>query len=240
MVPEDEQTMPDYEWQKKMVGQHALRYVSDGMVIGLGTGSTVRYFAEALGNLVQDGVELRAVATSPQSRQLAEDNAITLLELDGAPRIDLCVDGADEVATDLTMIKGGGGALLWEKIVASAALRRIYIADSSKLVGKLGRRPLPVEVCQFGHSVVAKKLGEHCDDVRLRVHGDSPFVTSSGNYLYDCEFGTISNPPELAAHLKGIPGVVETGLFIGMVDVLVSFDGDTLSCCESEDEVWWN
>jgi ribose 5-phosphate isomerase A len=232
--------MPDYEWQKKMVGRHAAQYVSNGMVIGLGTGSTVRYFAEALGNLVQDGVELRAVATSPQSRRLAEDNAITLLELDGAPRIDICVDGADEVATDLSMIKGGGGALLWEKIVACASARRIYIADSSKLVGRLGRRPLPVEVCQFGHSVVARKLGEHCDDVRLRVQGDHPFVTSSGNYLYDCAFGTIFNARELDALLNNIPGVVETGLFIQMVDVLVSFDGDTISCCESADEVWWN
>lgn len=209
------------------------------MILGLGTGSTVRYFAEALGNLARRGYAVSAVATSPQSRQLAEANAIPLLELDDISRIDLCVDGADEVATDLTMIKGGGGALLWEKIVASAAARRVYIADSSKLVRSLGAHPLPVEVCQFGHSVAARNLHELCSRVSLRVEEGRPFVTSSGNYLYDCAFGSIADARGLDVHLKGIPGVVETGLFIGMVDVLLSFDGESLSCCESPDQVWW-
>lgn len=231
--------MTDYEQQKKMVGYQAVQYVEEGTIVGLGTGSTVRYFAEALGDLVRDGFAVSAVATSPQSRQLAEANAIRLLDLNDARQIDLCVDGADEVATDLTMIKGGGGALLWEKIVASAAARRVYIADSSKLVGKLGRHPLPVEVCRFGHSVIAGNLEKFCSSVSLRRQKGRPFVTSSGNYLYDCEFGSIANAKEIDVLLTDIPGVVETGLFIDMVDVLISFDGDSLSSCESEDGVWW-
>lgn len=226
--------------EKKLVGYAAAEYVRDGMTIGLGTGKTVRYFAGTLGERIRKGLRLRAVPTSEQSQGLAEANGIPLIDWDELEEIDLCVDGADEIAPDFSMIKGGGGALLWEKIVASASRRRIYIADSSKLVAQLGAFPLPVEVCRFGHPHVGRQLRVVSNDTRLRGDGGAPFVTSSGNFIYDCHFGEIADPAALHTRLINIPGVVETGLFVGTVDMLISCRDCEVVSRSPDAGAWWS
>ncbi len=225
--------------EKRAVGEAAATHVADGMVIGLGTGSTVKFFAEALGARIAGGLKVRALPTSEASIDLAQRYDIPLIDWSVTTSLDLCVDGADEVSPDLSMIKGGGGALLWEKIVASAAAKRIYIADSSKLVARLGAFPLPVEVVRFGHQTTAERLAEHCPDVALRATPDGPFVTDSGHFIYDCRMGAIDDPAALDRALGAIPGVVETGLFVGMVDMLIAVRDGEAATIEGPDGVWW-
>ena len=225
--------------EKQAVGLAACDHVQDGMTIGLGTGSTVKFFAEALGARIRDGLRVRALPTSAASIDLADLYAIPLIDWSVTTDLDLCIDGADEVAADLSMIKGGGGALLWEKIVASAATKRLYIADSSKLVGKLGAFALPVEVVRFGHQASRKALAARCPDISLRGGEDSPFVTDSGNFIYDCRFGAIDDPATLDAELGAIPGVVETGLFVGLVDHLIAVRDGQPAEIDVASGVWW-
>jgi ribose 5-phosphate isomerase A len=216
--------------EKRYVGEAAAEEVEDGMILGLGTGSTMKFFAQALALRIRNGLSLQAIPTSRQSRGLAEANGIPQIGWDGIEAIDLCVDGADEITPDLAMIKGGGGALLWEKIVASASQRRLYIADSSKLVKELGAFPLPVEVVKFGHTHVGRILNSMSGDARLRLLGEKPFTTDSGNLIYDCRFGSIPDPADLDRRLTAIPGIVETGLFVGMANqVLTVLDGKIVS-----------
>jgi ribose 5-phosphate isomerase A len=228
------------EREKERVGRRAATLVEDGMTIGLGTGSTVLHFARALGERVRAGLRVRAVATSEQSRGLADANGIPLVELDGSGDLDLLVDGADEVSVSFDMIKGGGGALLYEKIVASAARRRVFIADSAKLVQRLGRFPLPVEIVPFGHHLTLRRLAGIVGPVTLRRGPDgAPYVTSSAHYIADCRCGAIAEPGVLHERLVGVVGVVETGLFPGMIDLLITMRGDETVALAPDDGAFW-
>lgn len=226
--------------EKKAVGEAAAAHVETGMTLGLGTGSTVKFFAQALGaRIAAEGLKIRAIPTSAASIDLAHSFDIPLVDWSVTTRLDLCVDGADEVSGELAMIKGGGGALLWEKIVASAAARRLYIADASKLVSHLGAFPLPVEVVRFGHQATAERLRSFCPDITLRGGDADPFVTDGGHFIYDCRFGEIADPAALQTALIEIPGVVETGLFVGMVDHLIAVRDGAPMEIEAPGDVWW-
>jgi len=216
------------ETYKRDAAAGALAYVRPGMRLGLGTGSTARPFVEMLGERVRAGLDVIAVPTSEATRAQAEQCGIRLTTLDETPELDLTVDGADEIAPDLTLIKGGGGALLREKIVATASARMVVIADSSKWVATLGRFPLPIEVVPFGlgatQRAVAAALGASGNAGPLTLRRDKAghaFVTDGGHFILDAAPGTISDPRSLAARLTAIPGVVEHGLFIGLASVAV-------------------
>lgn len=205
---------------KRMAARRALEYVEDGMLLGLGSGTTSTMFIQELGERVRQGLRVRGIATSTASQQLAESLSIPITNFDESPVLDLAVDGADEVGPGLALIKGGGGALLREKIVASAARRFIVIADSSKLVDPLGRFPLPVEVIQMALPIVTRKLAAFGVNPKLRHRPDgSRYITDEGNYILDCACGEIANPAKTAAEIRGIAGVVEHGLFLGMASL---------------------
>jgi ribose 5-phosphate isomerase A len=205
---------------KRMAARRALEFVEDGMLLGLGSGTTSTMFIQELGERVKQGLRVRGIATSTASQQLAESLSIPITNFDESPVLDLAVDGADEVGPGLALIKGGGGALLREKIVASAARRFIVIADSSKLVDHLGRFPLPVEVIQMALPIVTRKLAALGVNPKLRHRPDgSRYITDEGNYILDCACGEIVNPVKTAAEIRGIAGVVEHGLFLGMASL---------------------
>lgn len=220
--------MTDQNSLKKAAAAKALDYVEDGMKLGLGSGSTAEIFVEMLGPRVRGGLKLLCVPTSEKTAALARKLGLTLAPLDDLAPLDLTVDGADEADRDLNLIKGGGGMLLREKIVAAASRRMVVIADESKLVARLGKFVLPVEVVAFGHKSTALRLAAVLDGlgysrapVSLRAKGGEPFKTDSGNVIYDCALGSIAGAPKLAAALDGVPGVVEHGLFIGLATTLL-------------------
>ena len=210
--------MEAVERYKKQAALAALRHVEDGMVVGLGTGSTVRYAILALGERIRRG-ELRGVIGVPTSKataRLAEEAGVPLKEL-GPEGVDLAVDGADEVAPGLALTKGGGGALLGEKIVERAARMFVVVADSRKWVARLGERfPLPVEIVPFGYRRTLAELAALGGEPRLRTREGEPVLSDHGHYLVDLALGPIGDPEGLAARLSAIPGVVEHGLFLGM------------------------
>ena len=200
--------------QKRAAAEAALRHVEPGMRLGLGTGSTAAAFVSALGAARRDVI---CVPTSEATARQAESLGIRLTTLDDTPDLDLTVDGADELDSRLRLIKGGGGALLREKIVAAASRRMIVIADSSKLVERLGAYPLPVEIVPFGARSTLRRVEQACGaSVTLRKRGSDLYTTDQGNYIADCAMGVIAAPETLAAALSAIPGVVEHGLFIGL------------------------
>jgi ribose 5-phosphate isomerase A len=206
----------------------ALDLVQDGMRLGLGSGSTAARFVEALGGKVSLGLQVICVPTSEATRALAERLRIPLTTLDETPHLNLTVDGADEIDDQLRLIKGGGGALLREKIVATASDRMVVIADASKVVATLGKFPLPVEVVRFGlkatlRLVEAMAAEAGCQgEISLRqASNGEPFVTDQGNVILDCAFGHIPEPEVLAFALKRVPGVVEHGLFLGVADLAI-------------------
>jgi len=207
------------------------------MRLGLGTGSTAKLFVELVGERVRAGLDVIAVPTSQATRADAERCGIALTTLDETPELDLTVDGADEIAPDLSLIKGGGGALLREKIVAAASARMIVIADASKWVPKLGRFPLPIEVAPFGLGATLRAIekalaGVHLTGpLTLRKGNDGhSFVTDGGHWIVDASLGRIDHPAALAHALSGIPGVMEHGLFIGLAQtaILAGPDGITV------------
>jgi ribose 5-phosphate isomerase A len=208
---------------KRQAAARALEHVRDGMKLGLGTGSTAKHFVELLGARVREGLRVTGVPTSEATRADAARCGIALTTLDEIDRLDLTVDGADEIDPSLNVIKGGGGALLREKIVAAASDRMIVIADDSKWVDVLGRFPLPVEVIPFGLAATRRAIGQvlaECGlsgQIVLRNAKDGHvFVTDGGHWIVDAHLGRITDPPRLAALLNAIPGVVEHGLFIGL------------------------
>jgi ribose 5-phosphate isomerase A len=211
--------------QKRAAALAALDYIEDGMRLGLGTGSTAALFVEAVAAKTRQGLKLACVATSETTRKQAESLGLVLSSLDETPVLDLAVDGADEVDGNLNLIKGGGGALLREKIVATASKRMIVIADQSKKVDVLGRFPLPVEIVPFGYKATARKIEQACrwagcqGPMSLRVRDGKPFVTDNGNVILDCALGRIDDPEKLSATLSSIPGVVEHGLFVGIASL---------------------
>jgi ribose 5-phosphate isomerase A len=213
---------------KQQAAERALVFLEDGMKVGLGTGSTAAKFVDLVGTRGKQGLKLTCVPTSEATRAQAERLGIALTTLDETPQLDLTVDCADELDAELRLIKGGGGALLREKIVAMASRRMVVIADASKRVATLGKFPLPVEVIRFGlaatrHLIEALAAEAGCrGDIKLRLgEGGQPFVTDSGNYLLDCAFGRIDQPEALDQALKRIPGVVENGLFLGIASTAI-------------------
>ena len=212
---------------KKAAAVEALKFVKPGMNIGLGTGSTANHFIEALGAKVKEGLNVKGVPTSKASKELAEKLGIPLTTLDATPHLDLTVDGTDEFDGEFRLIKGGGGALLFEKIVASSSRYMVVVADESKKVKKLGKFPLPVEIMRFGTKATAWKMERAFKllklDVKmtLRVKDGKPFVTDGGHFIIDCAVGAIPEPERLDSLLKSIPGVVETGLFVGICGIVL-------------------
>ncbi|MEO6339467.1 MAG: ribose-5-phosphate isomerase RpiA [Caulobacteraceae bacterium] len=210
---------------KKAAGRAAAALVEDGMIVGLGTGSTAVHFVDALAERMRsEGLKLRGVPTSSATEAQALALSIPLVELGAAGEIDLTVDGADEIGPGLSLIKGGGGALLREKLVWEASRRCVVIADAAKKVARLGRFPLPVEVVAFGHETTLRRLFDALAEAdlgaapALRKRDGKPFVTDNGGLIYDIPCGAIVDPSLLAAALKSVTGVVEHGLFLDLAD----------------------
>ena len=221
--------------KKRIAAEHALDFIEQDMVIGLGTGSTAEHFVEALAKRVWEGLSVQCVSTSVRTAELARVRGIDIFEIDKVDRIHVTVDGADEVDPQMQLIKGGGGALLREKIVAAASDMMVVIVDDGKMVDTLGAFPLPVEVVPFGFTTVAQKIrqlliAEDCPGRRVALRETEetqPFVTDGGHYILDCACQSIPDPARLARQLSQIPGVVDHGLFINMATaIIVGHEGD--------------
>jgi ribose 5-phosphate isomerase A len=217
----------DADTQKRAAAARAVEFVRPGMRLGLGTGSTAKHFIELLGERIRSGLDIIAVPTSEATLVDARRCGIPLTTLDETPELDLTVDGADEIGPGLCLIKGGGGALLREKIVASASARMIVIADQSKWVPELGRFPLPVEVVSFGLAATQRAVekairgAQHFDNLALRRRNGKVFVTDGGHWILDAKLARIDDPPALAHAISNVPGVVEHGLFIGLAHMAI-------------------
>jgi ribose 5-phosphate isomerase A len=228
---------------KRQAAERAIALVEDGMTLGLGTGSTAARFVALLAERVRAGLRVECVPTSEATRAQAAGLGISLIDLDRRPFLDLTVDGADEIDPELRLVKGRGGALLCEKIVATASDRMVVIADHSKQVARLGAAPLPIEAVRFGIvstrnmiEVLAADVGCR-GEVKLRLADDGqPFVTDSGNFIIDCAFGRIDEPEALDETLKLVPGVVENGLFLGLADVAIIAGPDGVVVLERDND----
>jgi ribose 5-phosphate isomerase A len=220
--------MADLERMKQLACQRAAQEVQDGMVLGLGTGSTVYYFLQELGRMVREGIHVTGVPTSIRTAELATQLAIPLTTLDDQPHLDLAVDGADEVDANLNLVKGAGGALLREKIIAASADRFVVVVDDGKVVTQLGERyPLPVEVVPFGHNPAIRALEGLGARVTLRRGTDGQtWVSDNGNYILDCHFGPMPDPVALQKELLAIPAVVDSGLFLHMTEMAIVGQAD--------------
>ena len=214
--------------EKQRAAEAAVEYVKDGMIIGLGTGSTTEFAVKKLGEKVRDGLAIRGIPTSDITKKQAEEEGIPLIDFSETIYIDLTIDGADEIDADLNMIKGGGAALLREKIVASASREVIIIVSSEKFVHQLGSFPLPVEVIPFGWQVIFKQLETLGGSPDLRLKQGQALRTDQGNYIIDCQFSQIIDAVQLEQLLNMIPGVVENGLFTGLCSRMIMADGDKI------------
>jgi ribose 5-phosphate isomerase A len=220
--------MDPHDHAKVLAAQKACEFIQDGMIVGLGSGSTATHFIKLLGDRVKAGLKIRGIPSSTASEHLAQSLSIPLIDFHQTSEIDVTVDGADEIAAGLALIKGGGGALLREKIVASASKKFIVVADSSKIVTHLGKFPLPVEVIQMAAPLVAAKLSA----LGIRPHvrqtsAGADYITDEGNLILDCNCGQILDPASLAASIRAMVGVVEHGLFLNMAELaIVSSDHD--------------
>ena len=220
---------------KKSAGIYAADLIKQGMNIGIGSGTTVYWFIQELRKRIKEGLKITAIPTSSETELLAKKAGIGLSDLNEIDRLQLTIDGADEIDPEGQLIKGGGGALLQEKIVAAASNELIIIADNSKLVKKLGKFPLPVEVIPFGYKKIQEKIISSglCKTVRLRQKNDAPFITDHFHYILDCNFGKINDAFALNSVLHLIPGVVETGLFINMArKAIVGFEDGRVEVIE--------
>ena len=216
--------------EKAAAARASLRFVRDGDIVGLGTGSTAAYAVRFLGERVKAGLKIRGIPTSMHTKELATNMGIPLTTLDEFQEIDVTIDGADEFDPQLHLTKGGGGALLREKIIASASKQVVIIADSSKQVEVLGRFPLPIEVIPFAQRFVAKRIAALGASVKLRQDAKgNPFVSDEGHHILDCQFGQISNPLALARQLSDMPGIVEHGLFIDLATVVLVAKGENVT-----------
>jgi len=213
---------------KQAAAECAAGLVEDGMIVGLGTGSTAAYAIRRIGERVREGLRLHAVASSGRSERLARQLGIPIVPFSAIGGIDLTIDGADEIDPAHDLIKGGGGALLREKILAASSKRFVVVADDSKLVGTLGAFPLPVEIVPFAENLTLALLAElGCIPELRRGNGQGGrFVTDNGNLIADCRFGRIPDPAALGARINAIPGVAEHGLFVGMADLVVAAGTD--------------
>lgn len=226
-------TTGDNQAAKKAAAVAAAQLVETGMVVGIGTGSTAKFFTEALAHRVQtEGLVLRGVPTSRQSRALAEEWGLPIVTLTASTHPDITVDGADEFDPALNLIKGGGGALVQEKLVAVSSREMIVIADESKAVATLGAFPLPVAVVSFGWETTKERLIQRFGveaTLRQNRDGHGPFVTDDGLYVIDLRFGSITDPAELESRIRGVTGVADVGLFVGVASrVLVGAEDGTV------------
>ncbi|MBC1632568.1 ribose-5-phosphate isomerase RpiA [Listeria welshimeri] len=208
--------------QKKIAGEKACGWVKDGMVVGLGTGSTVYYTIEKLGEMVRDGLNITGIATSEETAIQAKKLGIPLKSLNDVKQIDVTIDGADEVNKDFQGIKGGGGALLREKMVAAASLMNIWVVEEKKLVEELGEFSLPIEVIPFGWKQIKWSLEKEAIETELRKNDSGKvYQTNNGNYILEIKNQILTNPVEWQEKLAGIPGIVEHGLFLNYVDIVI-------------------
>ncbi len=216
--------------EKAAAARASLSFVRDGNIVGLGTGSTAAYAVRFLGERVHAGLKIRGIPTSAQTKELAASMRIPLTTLEELQQIDVTIDGADEFDPQLRLIKGGGGALLREKIIASASRQVVIIADSSKQVAVLGKFPLPVEVIPFAQPLIARRITALGATVKLRQDAKGgPFISDEGHHILDCSFGQIPDPPALARTLSDMPGVVEHGLFIDLATVVLVAKGENVT-----------
>ncbi|MBO0661483.1 ribose-5-phosphate isomerase RpiA [Jiella sp. MQZ9-1] len=226
--------MASAEELKRAAGEAALDHVTDGMCLGIGTGSTAEAFIRVLADKVQAGLNVIGVATSERTEKLCRELSIPMATLETLPQLDLTIDGADELDGALRLIKGGGGALLREKIVAAASKRMLVIADESKTVETLGAFPLPIEINGFGMVATYLAIQEAADglglsgELTLRRTGEDPFITDSGHLILDASFGRIPDPEALSRALHDVPGVVEHGLFLGLAKEALVAGADTV------------
>ena len=214
--------------EKQRAAEAATEYVKDGMIVGLGTGSTTEFAVKKLGKMVRDGLAIRGVPTSDVTKKLAEEEGIPLIDFSETMYIDLTIDGADEIDADLNMIKGGGAALLREKIVASASREEIIIVSGEKFVNQLGSFPLPVEIITFGWQVIFNQLETLGGSPDLRLSQGQPLLTDQGNFIIDCRFRQIIDAAQLEQRLNMITGVVDNGLFIGLCTRMIMANGDKI------------
>ena len=214
--------------EKQRAAEAAVEYVKDGMIVGLGTGSTTEYAVKKLGERVRDGLAIRGIPTSDVTKVQAEEEGIPLIDFSETMYIDLTIDGADEIDVNLNMIKGGGAALLREKIVASASKEEIIIVSHEKFVKQLGSFPLPVEVIPFGWQIIFNQLETLGGSPDLRLKQGQPLRTDQGNYIIDCRFRQIIDAAQLEQRLNMIPGVVENGLFTGLCTRMIMAEGEKI------------
>jgi len=214
--------------EKEWAAEAATEYVKNGMIVGLGSGSTSEFAVKKLGKMVRAGLSIRGIPTSDVTKNLAENEGIPLIDFSETMFIDLTIDGADEIDSELNMIKGGGAALLKEKIVASSSKEEIIIVDSKKYVKQLGKFPLPVEVIPFGWEVTFNQLEKIGGSPDLRLDQGQPLLTDHGNFIIDCNFYQISDAAKLEQRLNMIPGVVENGLFVGLCSKMILADGEKI------------
>ncbi|MEC8940799.1 MAG: ribose-5-phosphate isomerase RpiA [SAR324 cluster bacterium] len=214
--------------EKQRAAEAAVEYVKDGMIVGLGTGSTTEFAVKKLGERVRDGLAIRGIPTSDVTKVQAEEEGIPLIDFSETMYIDLTIDGADEIDVNLNMIKGGGAALLREKIVASASKEEIIIVSHEKFVKQFGSFPLPVEVIPFGWQVIFNQLETLGGSPDLRLKQGQPLLTDQGNYIIDCRFRQIIDAAQLEQRLNMIPGVVENGLFTGLCTRMIMAEGEKI------------
>ncbi|WP_130859372.1 ribose-5-phosphate isomerase RpiA [Gracilibacillus phocaeensis] len=208
---------------KQTAAEAAIDYIKDGMIVGLGSGSTVNYMIEALAERIQrEGLSIQTIPASKKSEQLATELGVPLTSFSEYKRVDIAIDGADEVDSDFQLLKGGGGSLVREKLIAAAADYFVVIVDQSKLVRQLGAFPLPVEVVPFAWKVTEQHIQQLGCRTSRRYQGDHVFVSDNGNYIIDCSFEQITEPSELHQQLKTLTGVVDTGLFLNMADEVIA------------------
>jgi len=219
---------------KELAAREAVRYVDDDMVVGLGSGTTASIAIKLIGEKVKEGMRIVGIPTSKDSETLAKSVGIPIGELRARPAIDITIDGADEVDPSLNLIKGLGGALVREKIVAYSSNLEVIVADDSKIVERLGQKaPVPVEVVRFGHEATVDKLQKLGCTAQMRRKWDEFFITDNGNYIADCRFASIDDPKKLEAEINLVPGVVDNGLFVGLADKVIVASKDGIEILES-------
>lgn len=214
-----------YQNSKQAVGYAAAQLIADGMIVGLGTGTTAHYFIQSLIERCQAGLKISVTATSKKSEETARKGGLKLIDVNSISAFDIVVDGADEIDSEKRMIKGGGGALLREKIIASSAKEMIVVVDENKIVKKLGKFPLAIEMTPFGYALTIRKLEKLGYKGELRMDKNSPFVTDNGNYVYDIHFDRLLDNPEREEQvIRNVPGIIDTGFFFKMAGrVIVGF-----------------
>ena len=224
--------MPDnnFENEKQLAAAEAVKFLIDDQIVGLGSGSTATYAIKEIARLVKNGLRIKTVPTSRQTEELARNLGIPLIDINSIEQIDITIDGADEFTEDLTLVKGGGGALLREKVVASMTRKVIIIADSGKKVERLGKFKIPMEIIPFATKLVMKSLRSIKGAGVIRMKNDAPYLTDSGNHILDVDFGLIENPVELAQKLDAITGIVEHGIFVSLAKkVMMGSNGEVIT-----------